>query len=177
MNDYDTNERVLFCREAADVKRCHNFPWIGSYTVGQHSFNMLTLAYQIVPANELTQELIKAIVAHDLAERMVGDMPAPFKWAMPEVDSALHQTEQGILEAVDMGMTLIPSEQRWLKALDRIELWLACHDQLALGNRNAQVMIDAIEDWYKEHADDLPPEAVDFIENFNHYRLPDELPL
>lgn len=177
MNDYDLNQRVLYAREAAEVKRCHNFPWQGSYTVGQHSFNMLTLAHHLMPKASLTRGLIMAITFHDLAERMVGDMPAPFKWAMPEVDEALHQTEADVLRAANMEMPqLFPFERKWLKALDRIELWLACHDQVALGNTNAQVMIKAINQWFIDHASDIPQEALAFIANYRHERLADGLP-
>ena len=172
--NYDANRRVTYCREASRVKRCHNFPWIGEYSVGQHSFDMLTLCYQLHPAP--TPQLIKAIVAHDLAERMVGDMPAPFKWAMPELAAEMHGVEDQILDRVEMYVPLTADEERWLHAIDRVELWLACQEQLRLGNQNAQTMIDALEGYFAREAENLPEEITNFIDTYIPERLQDELP-
>ena len=57
------------------IQRFHIVPSVGpTYTVGQHSFNMLVLLFELHPSPSMT--LVKAVTHHDLSERYVGDISA-----------------------------------------------------------------------------------------------------
>ncbi len=84
-----------------------------------------------------SKELIQATIFHDAAERWTGDMPAPMKWWInPKVGTEVAETEAQILIEMGLDHRLSPEDTEWLKALDILELYLYCKDELNLGNRH-----------------------------------------
>lgn len=164
--------RVIIARECSHVERAHTLPHHGSYTNGQHSHDALSLYLLLCPSPKM--EVIKAIHVHDYGERWCGDVPAPTKWANPEMGKALHELEHRCLASVGLDFErLSESDAAWLKAVDGLELYLWAHDQRALGNLNAQAVID------NGHfaVADLPTEARAFLQDFTWERTSDRLPL
>lgn len=135
-------------REAGAVARCHTFPHCGDYSVGQHSWDAASLLLALHP--HPTIALVKAVLWHDVAERWTGDVPAVAKWRSPELVDALALAEARVFDALGIqpldGLTL--NEQIWLHAVDKLELWLWCKDQLQLGNRRAAAVLGRLDSWF-----------------------------
>jgi len=167
--------RALFMREGGAVKRCHTMPWHGDYTVAQHSYNMLSLMFVLHP--EPSVNLIQAITCHDLSERYVGDIPAPFKWGMtPDMSEELTEMENRVLRHYKLDVDLTEEEEQWLHGLDRTELLMSAKDQLAMGNMAAQQMVVALAHWFQRKGDAVPEPIRTFAANHAWGRLPDILP-
>jgi len=77
-------------------------------------------------------------MAHDLAERWMGDLPYPAKYDFPSLGVGYKQNElyvDGILGLVE---PLSQPESEWLAAVDMLEFALWCRDQWNLGNRHVR---------------------------------------
>lgn len=159
-------ERVKFIREAADVERIHTIRRIGEYCVGKHSFNMLAMLRLLWPEAPLS--LVWAIVEHDIPERVIGDIPSPsIRNVLTESHQQILHEEMCVLEEL-FGRNFcyygLPEDQmKWLKALDKFELYLYTRDQARLGNRNLKTMQTALEEFFKKHAKDVPSEVLDLF--------------
>jgi 5'-deoxynucleotidase YfbR-like HD superfamily hydrolase len=129
-------ERVRAVREAGHVKRCHNMPIHGEYTVGKHSYDALSLLLVLHPAPGPSLNLVKATLWHDSGERWWGDLPAPAKWANAHLKAIYERAEQNTLEEHGIHFDLTADEKIWLNAVDKLEFWLFCLDQQGMGNRN-----------------------------------------
>lgn len=140
--DYDAINarirRVQALREGGRVQRLHTVPIIGDASVAAHSFNMALLLAILMP--DYPGRLMEAVLTHDLAERWVGDTPAPAKYTIhPPLGEELKKAEEVVDKALGIGIELSEFERGWLKALDILELLMFCEDQLALGNRNVEL--------------------------------------
>lgn len=157
-----TTRKIKFMREAGAVRRCHTVPIIGEYSVGVHVYNMLSMLRVLYP--DAPVHLVWAILEHDAPERLTGDIPAPPKWFGVVNKDALAQIEHDILVdtvGYDHMIQLNKEEQGWLKALDIFELALFCRDQIMLGNRNLEVMLDRIHKFVKREAASFEPIVLD----------------
>lgn len=157
-------DKVKFTREAAAVRRCHTVPVLNGdqYVIGLHSFNMLAMLRILWPDAPL--RLIWAIVEHDIPERLTGDIPAPTKWFEIINKDQLTLAEMDINVAIfgeDTVQKLTEGELRWMKGLDILELYMFCRDQMMLGNRNMQKMIDRIHRFIKGNTHLFAKEVVD----------------
>lgn len=140
IRDADRRERALSplltrlaaTREAGTVRRCHIVPHHGQYNIAQHSYGAVSLLLLLHPNPSLT--LIKAVQWHDVAERWLGDIPAPAKWTHTELGEAYERAEEELLKRLGLFAQLTDPEQAWLKAVDTLELWLWCREEEALGN-------------------------------------------
>jgi 5'-deoxynucleotidase YfbR-like HD superfamily hydrolase len=148
--DQMTIHKVKYLREAADVSRMHTKRIIGEYTVGHHSYNMLAMLRLVWP--EAPSSLIWAIIEHDVPERLTGDIPSPAKWAGVVDNNALRDLEVRIIKNTLDGISYYeivsshePLLNNWLKALDILELYMFCLDQLVLGNHGISTMKTRIE--------------------------------
>lgn len=165
------NQRVLAAREAGNVRRCHVVPYHGDYTVGKHSYDALSLLLILNP--EPSFNLVKAVLWHDGGERWVGDMPAPAKWYDRELGKAYERAEERASKLWQLHVSLTPDEDSWLRAVDRIELWLWCIEQQQLGNNHIHLFIEHLERWFNENEDQMPKACVEFVKNFEWERLPE----
>lgn len=127
-------------REGGDVERAHTLPHIGSYTVGKHTFDMLLLLYHLYPGTP-SHTLVRAILHHDLHERWNGDSP-------PGMRRRLHsfaKESKFAQEFVDARLGISPTDlslndQKWLRGLDVLELYIWCIDQrVGYGNNHVHV--------------------------------------
>lgn len=136
--------KVMLFREAGRVRRLHTVPLTQHYDVAQHSYNMAVMAMAICPAP--SQELIEACLFHDVHERWTGDAPAPVKWAEVNLANAMRAVEVRINHELNIEPNLTDSEQRWLKGLDLLELFLFCQDELRVGNTNVREVANTCHD-------------------------------
>lgn len=171
---HDDVTRVLVTREAGHVRRCHVVPHHGEYTVGLHSYNALSMLLVLHP--DPPMHLVKAMLWHDGAERWVGDMPAPAKWYEPALGEAYNMAEMAALQAWDLyepWESMTDEDRRWLEAIDRLELWLWCQDQLMLGNQHIQGFIRHLNRYFKTNRDRMPTPCWRFYKDFSWKRLPE----
>lgn len=151
IRDADRRERALSplltrlaaTREAGTVRRCHIVPHHGQYNIAQHSYGAVSLLLLLHPNPSLT--LIKAVQWHDVAERWLGDIPAPAKWTHTELGEAYERAEEELLKRLGLFGELTDLEVAWLKAVDTLELWLWCREEEALGNTAVTPMRRACE--------------------------------
>lgn len=168
----DTNKLVIMLREASKVERYHTLPHHGSYTVGQHSFDMMSLAWVLMPV--VTRNVMLAIMFHDLPERWTGDIPGPLKESDGEFGKRLAQLEARIEASLGLKVELTEDERMWVKVLDKVECFLWCHDQINMGNQNAVAGIGSLASWFMHNR--VPKSVEEFLKGFKWTRTPDQLP-
>ena len=129
--------KVLAIREASMIERGHIIPHHGTYSNGFHQYNATAMLLVLHP--EPSHRLIRAIMFHDVAERFVGDTPYTAKQTFPYLKESLQGAESSVDHILGINETLSLPEQQWLVALDMLEFFMWCNDQINLGNTNAQV--------------------------------------
>ena len=149
--------------------RCHTVPHHGSYSVAEHSWHATILLYQLHP--DPSPALIRAMLTHDVAERFLGDLPAQAKWENPDLDLAYHMVEKRVM--ANLGEPLVglkPDEQIWLYAIDKLECFLWCQDQRAMGNQHTQPMMQLLWEWFEKAGEGLPHSIREFLETYKWSR-------
>lgn len=129
------DEWLDFVRRAADVNRFHIERTIHRNTVGQHSFNVAMLVLRLEPS--ASRELLMSALFHDLPERELGDVPAPTKWAHPELRNQLAEAEVAVSKKHglwEVQSKLLPSERCVLKWADYLEAAYFCLEERRMGN-------------------------------------------
>lgn len=170
-----TVDRVLAAREASNVRRGHVVPHVNLYTVGKHAHDCLSLLFILHPEPSIA--LIKALHWHDAGERWVGDLPAPAKWwqsGLGEVHGAAEQNAVQAWELYEGFPDLEEDDYRWLRAIDSLELWLWCQDELAMGNRHVQKFKDNLDAHFQRVGLDLPEPVQRVLREFEWRRLPEK---
>jgi hypothetical protein len=77
--------------------------------------------------------LVWAVLKHDQPERLTGDSPAPAKW-MGYLVTDHEEIESSILEGVGLDHPPLSHEdEKWLKGLDLLELYVFAREQQAMG--------------------------------------------
>lgn len=163
--------QVLALREGGNVRRAHTIPHQGDYTVGKHSFDMVCLVFALNP--EPSVELIRACILHDIPERWVGDIPATAKWYSIQLGAAATQAEESVQKAWNLEYQLNEEDASWLHAVDRLEFFLWCHDQLQSGNQHVRTSKESVENWFVKNWDKLPLPVRELLDNFEWTRLPE----
>jgi 5'-deoxynucleotidase YfbR-like HD superfamily hydrolase len=168
----DIHRRVAQLRECSKVERAHTLPHHGSYTNGQHSFDMLTLGWALKP--DISRDLMLAIMFHDFPERWTGDMPGPVKDDDTQFAKRMAEIEARISRRMGWKIKLTEEELIWCKALDKLELLLWCWDESMMGNRNTAPLIAKIRKWFTENR--VPQEVTDFMRTWSWQRTSDSIP-
>jgi hypothetical protein len=127
-------DRVRLAREGGAVERCHAHPHTGSYTVGQHSLDLvtlITLAWANDHDGQMPRgELLVAAAFHDVPERITGDLPQPVKVA---AGPAIERADTAVLDWLKVNVLLSWEEQQYLTFGDQLELWFWCWEQAGRG--------------------------------------------
>lgn len=174
----DAVTRVLHLREAGNVERCHTLPHHGSYSVGKHCYDMLALLLVLHP--EPPTKLLRAVIYHDAHERWIGDIPGALKYLSPALAKYLDQQKEQIDHIVGYTWAIAPlsiEETRWLKAVDRIEFFLWCSEQVdAMGNKHITGRLTAIKNQLREmySSGQLPQECMYFLDMYEWHRTSDD---
>jgi 5'-deoxynucleotidase YfbR-like HD superfamily hydrolase len=165
---FDKVVKALRMREAGKIERCHVIPHVAPYNNGFHTWAMLTLLDLLHPRPTLA--LYRAILKHDLAERHTGDMPGIVRVVDPELYATYDAAGEIIAEHLGYAVELKESEKIWLKALDKLEFWMWCHDEMNMGNDHVRNGVDATEMWFNSNWDKLPPSVQRFFRHFEWER-------
>lgn len=156
---------VLRAREAGRVYRCHGIPHMDRYTVAEHTFQMLVLLEFLHP--EPTLALYRAVIRHDLHERYLGDIPGRIKTSHPDLYREWKIATASVVDVLgDVGLT--EDEAAWLDAIDKLELWLWCQDQEAMGNASVNLVKADVERRLRTSL--LPTPCKDFLDGFYWHR-------
>lgn len=133
-----------FIRNGGETKRYHTWPTLREQTVAAHSFHVAMLCNWLAAyeAPGLRVALLMAALTHDLAEHKMGDLPAPVKRALPDIEGvSFHEywgamEEQG-LEGVSLAYAseLNEREAQILKVADAADGCLHCIRERAMGNK------------------------------------------
>lgn len=172
MNKQDLSKAV---REAGMVERVHTVPHHGTYTNAGHQHNCLSLLFVLYRGTP-SLKLIKAMHWHDTAERWTGDIPGPVKYLMPELAKMIEDVENKCFEYLGISIGLTENECNWLRAIDKIELWLWAADQIAMGNQNAVEIERTLYGLFMSGSIPLPAECLTFVQDFRWSRLSDTPP-
>lgn len=170
-------QRIWAFREGGQTKRCHTMNYHGHYDVAQHSFNMLSMLFLLHTTTPPSQELIKAVLWHDIPERWTGDVPTTAKMADPELKRAMSRIEQEVL--IKLGIRelfpiLTREERNWLDALDLLELALWATEQEVMGNKTIVNMKEQIRNIFLDRLDIIPEEIQEVLHaKMPYYRSPE----
>lgn len=151
-------DQIMAAREAGHVQRCHVVPHHGAYNIDGHSYNALSLLLILHPAPGPSLFLVRAVLWHDHAERFVGDMPATAKWINYKLGEEYELCEARAhdkIGLVNLG-ELSDNDRAWLDGVDKLELYMWCLDQEALGNRHTMHFATNLDAWLEKNRSRLP---------------------
>jgi len=166
----DQVTKIIRMREGGTTQRCHCFPHHGSYDVAQHSFHMLILLEELHP--DPPKKLYSAILRHDLFERWTGDTPSIIKRIVPELRSTIIKAEKYVEQKTGIHQPGTDKEG-WLKALDEIEFLMWTDDQIAMGNKIAELKREEVITSLKRIQ--LPEPCQQFLRSYQWERTRDDL--
>lgn len=151
---------IDFMWNGGETRRYHGFRMLMEDTVGHHSYNVACIIMKVRP--DASAALLRAALKHDVAEHIVGDMPAPSKRAAPdyvhyeaekqgaprEVSRVSFREWFGSYEAdtaAQHGVQLdedLTVEETWvLKFADSLDGMRFCINEMLLGNRTPRLML------------------------------------
>jgi 5'-deoxynucleotidase YfbR-like HD superfamily hydrolase len=161
-NDYNGGgavDTIRFLIDGASVSRFHNLETIHRRTVADHSWGVAQLIFLL--SEDIPRiDLVRMALSHDLAEQIVGDIPAPLKWLDKDIDTHLDHIESGILKSAGHPITeyLSKPEIRILQMADALEGMMCCVRERRLGNLN---VIPVYQKWVQLFVDKYQPRATD----------------
>lgn len=150
-------DQVIESRAGGKVERCHVLPHLGSYSNAAHSWGVAMLMHYLWPEDFPRLALI--CLAHDVPERVVGDIPAPPLRHIPGLREGISNLEALTSYSLNLPAeaNLSPEDHAKLKACDHLELWIWSQEQVAIGNQYSQECITTLEEMWKDRP--LPKEA------------------
>lgn len=157
-------QEALSLRASGLTKRWHTMPIHGNQSVAEHSAQAISLLMMLHPGPSL--KLVQALLWHDSAERVVGDVPAPGKRMNPEFGAAYEAAERMVLmdhpTANEAITGLSEDESDWVRAIDVLELIMFCMDQSFMGNRHADIVVQRGIGYLEQS--NTPPIILDFVQ-------------
>lgn len=138
-------KEIQFMWDGGETRRFHCYRPLMEDTVGHHSYNVACIIMFLW--EDASARLLRAALKHDMAEHIVGDMPAPAKRSLPDYPDSTFREEFGFMEDRMMARAgiivehLSPEEQWCLKLADSMDGLRFCMHERALGN-NTPRMVD-----------------------------------
>lgn len=127
-----------FIFNGGNSTRYHTFDVHTRQCIGNHSFGVAWMC-ELITEGRASKNLIMAALAHDLAEHIVGDIPAPAKRAL-NLQKLYDEFEtQHLVEAGIGNYQLLAWEKTVLKLSDCMEGLQFCIRERKFGNRNVDV--------------------------------------
>tara|TARA_R110000851_G_scaffold96792_2_gene209954 strand:- start:34716 stop:35207 length:492 start_codon:yes stop_codon:yes gene_type:complete len=124
--------------ESSNVSRFHQVTGMTQQTIAQHSWGVSLLCQHLMP--ECSKDLILAALTHDCTELVTGDIPAPAKWAYPELKSVLDEIEEITEKEWGINFDLPTYEKRMLKLCDALEGMNYCIQRREVGELEAAIV-------------------------------------
>lgn len=131
------NQFLRMCRNGGQVQRNHNWRTLRTQTVGDHTFNVMSIILAVA-GETASRELLVAALYHDLPEQVTGDMPAPVKWKHGSLGNIMHKLDDEF--AIKWGLIchLEDDERLLLKFADQLEFMCFTLEEMRLGNSYAE---------------------------------------
>lgn len=143
-------EQLKFIYHGGKVKRYHTSDTLTAQTVAEHSFGVAWLCVLLKPL--ASRELLLAALAHDLGERILGDIPSPAKRLYPDIKRALDDAEQDLLDeaGLDFPSNLTTEELTILKIADIFDGMLFCIRERRMGSKAVIKIYDNFSSYYTD---------------------------
>lgn len=134
-------KRAQVARQAGNVGRYHTQSLLKPENVAQHTFNALNLLL-ILTNGQVSQQLVQALLTHDMGEYVTGDIPSPAKRRLDaESRDAINNLEEESMRAIhpELAIALTAYEHKLLKLADNLDGLLKCIEERRLGNRSMDI--------------------------------------
>jgi len=125
-------DRIRFICNGMATKRFHTMRTLQENTVAHHSFGVAMLVLELTEGNA-SADLLREALHHDLAEHVLGDMPAPAKRKM-DIGKVVSAEEERLLGELWFPAELSEGEKRTLKIADALDGAMFCCTERKLGN-------------------------------------------
>jgi len=158
-------DEILAMRASGYVRRWHTLTTLRQQNDAEHSAQAATLLILLHPDPPL--HLVKAMLWHDYSERVVGDVPAPVRRKFPAFAEMYEQIEQVVAmeeQPTRAAIKLTEDETKWLKAIDVLELFLWCREEIKLGNSQFHHVYLRAHRYL--NSDTMPTQVLEFVEWF-----------
>lgn len=152
--------RLEFLLFAGHVRRFHSVPTIRDNTVGHHSWGVAQLCW-LLTEGKCSANLLYYALNHDVAELVVGDVPAPTKRSAPGLKEAMDRLEDQVL--TENGITLpdlTPDEFNTFKLADYMDGMMNCIFEKNLGNRGVIAAFNTYANYIRGHLQAFEHEGV-----------------
>lgn len=168
--------QTLDVRSAGQVTRYHTWSRVRDQSVGEHTWQLIRVLLAIYPA--APRRLIIEAMFHDVGERVTGDPPYPIKAQNPELKREMDRLERGArLSMTRWGirapLRISDRDRAAMKLAEFIEMAEWGWDEVALGNRNAQLVLDRCLGVAREtikQPDSLPPRVAEMAGEYVNRR-------
>ena len=130
---FGTDDKLKLILRGGGVRRYHTEPNLTPQSVAEHSWRVAVIAHLLWPDRP---NIVFAALYHDVAELLVGDIPAPTKKAMDV--RKLKDWEEDYEEYLGVKPyihDLIPEDQIRLKIADYVELVITSFSQSSIDAR------------------------------------------
>jgi 5'-deoxynucleotidase YfbR-like HD superfamily hydrolase len=137
------HEIATSLRFAGLVQRYHTWPTTRKQNVGEHSWQVWRVYYALfgVPPSEVSLH----IMMHDAPELQTGDPPFPVKMLNPTLKAGYDELEKSAYSEFGVRMPVLDVREAWrIKTADLIEMLEFGMEEVQMGNRLAQPIIDRI---------------------------------
>lgn len=148
--------KLDFIQNGRETRRFHGLPMLDYQRVDGHQYGVAMLVLLLIGdlvSAERKVLLLEAALKHDLAEWVVGDMPAPSKRRMPDYPEGSFRQVFGSMEdgiMVEAGFPMInlsARDKRVLKLADAAEGVLHCIRERQMGNAHPRLVYCFHEFW------------------------------
>lgn len=162
LQDITTADTVSFIRSGLNVRRYHQRYTAEVDTVGKHSAGVALYVMLIDP--KARAEVVKAAVVHDLAECVVGDIPAPTKREFNAgAREQLASMEDRLLDAHGFDFDLTADEWMLIKVADYLDGLSFCVEESLRGNRLGMERVAGTYVHYLEELIKAVPDRVPWL--------------
>lgn len=128
-------DRLKLMRAAARVARNHVMHTNHAQTVGEHTFGVIALVYEVVAPRVPSSNLLLSALYHDATEAVRGDPPAPVVWHHRELAVGYESADDSISESFNLPvLDLTEWEEQVLRFCDSFEYVLYAIEEVDSGN-------------------------------------------
>lgn len=125
------------------VDRWHTERGMDAQTVADHTWGVMAILWLMYDGGP-SPRLINLALFHDMGEHVTGDIPAPTKWANPQLKKIVDDIETSFLiGTIDSPVaSYVDKEERIaLKVADTLECMAQCYYQRRTGNLDADQVL------------------------------------
>lgn len=135
--------------ESGRVRRWHTEPMIGVQTVGEHTWGVAMLIVRLWP--DASARLLRTALEHDLAERVVGDLPSPSLSKRVALADAYAEAQRAVLRTLGaLPIALDMRDVARLRMADLLDAFFYALHEWRMGNTMGQQIAYTLLQWFVE---------------------------